>query len=63
MTIQKANRLRVLTLLSIERDQVAEQLATIGCGEIKAAPMVVRDKLPMRLWPFGLTVNTRSASI
>jgi len=63
MTIQKADRLRVLTLLSIERDQVAEQLAMIGCGDIKPAPMVVRGKLPMRLWTFGLTDKTRPASI
>jgi len=43
MTIQKANRLQVLMLLSIERDQVAEKLRLSDYPE-KAAP-VERGKL------------------
>jgi hypothetical protein len=48
----------VITLLSIERDHVAEQFAMIGYGKIKAAPMVVRGNPITRLSTSGLTDKT-----
>lgn len=62
MTIQKAERLRVLTLLRIERDQVAE-FAMLGYGVEKAAPMKKRIKLAKRpriSFHFGTIQSTDS---
>jgi hypothetical protein len=58
MTVQERSRLLVITLLGIERDHIAEQFAMIGCGKIKAAPMVVRGNPITRLSTSGLTDKT-----
>jgi hypothetical protein len=47
MTIQKTNKLQVLTLLSIERDQIAE-FAMLGYGVEKALPPKKLGTMPKR---------------
>jgi hypothetical protein len=54
-----ALRERALVLLSIEREQVAEQLEMIGFEEEKAAPMVVRGRPITRFSTSGLTDRIR----
>lgn len=56
--IATKSRDEALTLLLIERDQVAEELLLIGYTEEKAAPMVVRGNPIMRLSIAGLTDKT-----
>jgi hypothetical protein len=63
MTIDKATKLRdlTLTLLLIERDQVAEQLALTSCKQEKAAHYHVRGKRIKRLSISGHSYSSREA--